>query len=243
MASPLRAATAECRGCNYIFEKPGMRLVSETVGGGYQRGRTTNRYDKRGFFTGSSRTEGSYKEGRKVQYWLCADCNARRSTRRLVAWGLIGAAVVGGFSYLSRSHEGQEQVAGMDSPGDQFSEKYASSPEMRTYEAEASPAVDTAEPANQEVPPPADSAVQDSTVLDAREAKSFTYLTPETSTELSDAIAMAVHSGSAIRWSDGDQQGYVVVSELEPQTGCRSVFYTVDNRKEEWRSPTETICE
>ena len=242
MASPLRAATAECRGCNYIFEKPGMRLVSETVGGGYQRGRTTNRYNKHGFFTGSSRTEGSFKAGRKFQYWLCADCHARRSRRRLVAWGLVGAAVVGGFSYLSQSHEGQEQVAGMNKPGDQFSEEYGSSPEMPSYEVEASPAVDTAEPENQEVSPPADSAVQDSAALDAREAQSFTYLTPETSTELSDAIAKAVHSGSAIRWSDGGQQGYVVVSEIEPQTGCRSVFYTVDNRKEEWRSPTETIC-
>lgn len=220
-----------------------MRLVSGTVGGGYQRGRTTNRYDKRGIFTGSSRTEGSYKEGRKVQYWLCADCYARRSRRRLVVWGLIGAAVTGGFSYLSQSHEGLEQVAGMDKPDDQFSEEYASSPEMPFYEAEPSPEMDTPEPANQEVSPHADSAAQDSTALDAREANSFTYLTPETSNELSYAIAKAVHSGSAIRWSDGGQQGYVVVSELEPQTGCRSVFYTVDNRKEEWRSPTETICE
>lgn len=243
MASPLRAATAECRGCNYIFEKPGMGLVSETVGGGYQRGRATNRYDKHGFFTGSSRTEGSYKKGRKVQYWLCADCYARRSRRRLVAWGLIGAVAVGGFSFVSQSHEGREQVAGVEEPSDQLSKEYASSPEMLSYQAEASPSADTAEPANQEVPSPAESAVQDSAALDAREANSFAYLTPETSTELSDAIAKAVHSGSAIRWSDGGQQGYVVVSELEPQTGCRSVFYTVDNRKEEWHSPTETICE
>ncbi|MCP5389169.1 MAG: hypothetical protein H6915_05330 [Novosphingobium sp.] len=64
----------------------------------------------------------------------------------------------------------------------------------------------------------------------------------ETSHALKKAISKALGSGEAQRWSAYGSAGYVVVSAVEPQSGCRSLYYSIDTERPAWQSETRTVC-
>lgn len=67
-------------------------------------------------------------------------------------------------------------------------------------------------------------------------------IAPESSPHLSQAIQDAIAQGAPIRWNDGNYAGYVVVSDVQAQTGCRSMYYSIDTSGKEWRSENSIIC-
>lgn len=69
----------------------------------------------------------------------------------------------------------------------------------------------------------------------------FTLPDLSDSNALSDAKRAAFVTGEASRWSDRGFEGYAVPSEAEPESGCRNVYFTLDNM-DGWQSPTELLC-
>lgn len=55
--------------------------------------------------------------------------------------------------------------------------------------------------------------------------------------EIELAVQRAFESGKPVRWANG----YAIPSEPEPSTGCRSVYYSIDER-EGWQSAARTVC-
>lgn len=55
------------------------------------------------------------------------------------------------------------------------------------------------------------------------------------------AIQEALETGNPVRWSANGEQGYVVPSAPQEETGCRTIYYSIDSQPS-WQSPQETIC-
>lgn len=116
---PLRAATAECADCHFVFEKPFMHAHFDiATPGRYEPGRTTTSRDKWGNIRGTSQSEGRYTSGTSKKVWLCENCHGLRvrRTRRnwLIGLGTIAAAATYIFALPDRSSSDATQVRPAD---------------------------------------------------------------------------------------------------------------------------------
>lgn len=89
---------------------------------------------------------------------------------------------------------------------------------------------------------PSESETSKAPIIDEAPEEAFEPITPVLSSVLSDAIQKALSSGEPTRWKDADLAGYVVVSEPQPETGCRSMYYSIDTENPEWLSNVSVVC-
>lgn len=80
-------------------------------------------------------------------------------------------------------------------------------------------------------------------LLDEERSVEADVPTPEIveDSEIELAMKTAFSTGSPVRWESGNRKGYAVPSDVEPSTGCRSVYYSEDNRPS-WTSQPTTMC-
>lgn len=55
------------------------------------------------------------------------------------------------------------------------------------------------------------------------------------------AMRKAFEAGQPVRWESNGLQGYAIPSAPQEETGCRSLYYSIDSRPD-WQSKPETIC-
>ena len=55
------------------------------------------------------------------------------------------------------------------------------------------------------------------------------------------AMQEAFEKGQPIRWKGDSLKGYAVPSDVQAETGCRSIYYSIDSY-ENWQSPIREYC-
>lgn len=241
--TPGRAATTECCRCHYIFPKPEMRQVRKNIGGGFQPGRRTDRYTRDGKPTGYSQTQDQWRSGRTITLWYCATCYVAyaRSRRRFIL----------GFAALLSLLIALPWILGIGVNG-AFHERKSSVTSPRTapaIEPTPSSTLVATTPANAKeidpktaLPTDQENSGPTSTIAKPDPLRPPHRMTPEESPELRRAMSKALATGIAQRWRDGETAGWVVVSPIEQQSGCRSEYYSIDTPTPAWNSPNQTIC-
>jgi len=154
---PIRAATAECADCHFVFEKPFMHETFDlATPGRYVPSRTTTSRDRYGNVRGTSQTDSGYTSGTYKKAWLCETCHELRARARRRNWwigiGAITPIAFGIFVLVGRQPRADPEAAPSD--------KYASvalldqqqQPNVRVVEPqENQPAVMSAEPVRGEL--------------------------------------------------------------------------------------------
>lgn len=250
-------AEGECATCGAIRPKNEMKVVSvqRVTGKSYGSGssHTTGNSNSSSyggdrstrFRSGSSNSNRTRSSTRthmaKDRVWVCKGCRAPKSdmspTQRSFMWGAIAVAAFFGFQFVGGDGSGQSQsqpevgpsVDDQDGlPFDGHSDGGPSDEDSGSL-TEASP------------PPRPDDVEADAAPAQPDTADRAKTSAPVASSEIDRAMRQAFQTGEPTRWRDGDQKGYAVPSSIEPSSGCRSVYYSIDER-EGWHSAAETIC-
>jgi hypothetical protein len=237
MGNRVRVATAECAGCHFIFPKPEMRQVEWREGAGYESGRRTDRFNTMNQRTGYSVSQGRWRRGRRVAVWYCIDCFDlhRRSVRHRRFWtaALCLGALTAFWFMLPNSPTSQQGNLKL------FEAEDRASPTQRLVGDQAGKLM---------VPPSTDEQVlavegqQSERMPGDLDNKDPIQPDPSNTPQIMQAINAAFQSGETTRWQSEGASGYAVPSEKEPDSGCRTIFYTIDTVSPTYQSPEQTIC-
>lgn len=149
-------------------------------------------------------------------------------------WGVIAVAAFFGF-----------QVVGGDGTDQPQSQLEVS----QQVDADASEALLNTEQSEEPVEAPSESPSftdpesdgADAAVVGSSKTASTNAPSAGAASKIDRAMQQAFETGEPVRWEDGDLKGYAVPSSAEGSSGCRSVYYSIDNR-EGWQSDAKTIC-
>jgi len=226
-------ANVTCSKCFAIVPGNEITKVYDKISSGSSRSYSL---DSNGNRRGAGGRETQHYKYRVSKY--CPRCLRRRRFKQFLGISIIGSASLAFFSNpeIYESQEGSRPTSHEDSAADIiYPEMVSSSSPLADGNQEKKTVEEEEE--NRDLQPPLPSE----TTASNENSNSSPPISPETSDALSHAVQQAMKEGSSVRWEDGEYAGYVVVSSAQAQTGCRSMYYSID-RGTEWKSENSLIC-